>query len=368
LIKGHEFTVGDPSDTRLALTVVVTTVSKSSSVATRPKVVTALRAVREERPRIRGEAKGARMTQTTDVELDYARWSTRAWSWIIDFFVVAFYWLVITVVNDVVLWPIHSHFFDGPGLTFPLGAPGDSAGSVFVLLYWVILVTMDGRTVGMAQSSTRLVVVDQLTGDAPTWQQSFVRYIFYGVSLFLLSRFIGPWSFVAGVVVLVVDYVVVPLSDKKRRTLHDVAAGTVVRQLPPDADGGRTARSKGRRWLVRTTAVLVAVMLVGGFISSWLERQPNPASALGVADKLVTYAPLAAQRHGHSVITINDVETALLYAPAQHLDDLGVEMAPMGSQTLVIIGPSHRACIHLSGVAGVAPRVVTCSVADQLMS
>ncbi len=233
------------------------------------------------------------MTQTIDVELEYARWSTRAWSWIIDFVVVAFYWLVITLVNDVVLWPVHAHFHDGPGLSFSLGAPGASAASVFVLLYWVILVTMDGRTIGMARPSTRLVVVDQRCGDAPTWQQSFVRYIFYGVSLLLFSGLLGMWPFVGGVVVLAVDYVVVPLVDKKRRTLHDVAAGTVVRQLPPDADGGRDARSKGRRWLVRTTLVLVVIMLVGGFVSSWIERQPSPASSLAVTHQVVRDLTLA---------------------------------------------------------------------------
>lgn len=254
--------------------------------------------VRETRRRFRNEAKGELVTQAIDVELEYARWSNRAWSWIIDFVVVAFFWLVITIVNDVVLWPVRAHFHDGPGLKSSLGASGAGAVSAFVLLYWVILVTMDGRTVGMAQPSTRLVVVDERCGDAPTWQQSFVRYIFYGISLLLISGLLGVWPFVAGVVVLVVDYLVVPLTDNKRRTLHDVAAGTVVRQLPPDADGGRNARSKGRRWLVRTTAVLVAVMLVGGFVSSWVERQPNTASSLGAARELAKDAPSGASGHG----------------------------------------------------------------------
>jgi uncharacterized RDD family membrane protein YckC len=252
------------------------------------------------------------VTQTIDVELEYARWSSRAWSWIIDFVVVAFYWLVITIVNDVVLWPVRAHFHDGPGLKFTLGAPGAGAASAFVLLYWVILVTMDGRTVGMAQPSTRLVVVDERCGDAPTWQQSFVRYIFYGVSLLLISGILGLWPFLAGVVVLVVDYVVVPLMDKKRRTLHDVAAGTVVRQLPPDADGGRKARSKGRRWLVRTTAVLVIVMLVGGVVSSWVERQPNSASAINVAREMVTNAPIVALTQGQLGTFKSDSATTLM--------------------------------------------------------
>jgi uncharacterized RDD family membrane protein YckC len=215
-----------------------------------------------------------------DVELDSATWSTRAWSWIIDFFVVALYWLVITIVNDLVLWPVHAHFHDGPGWGLSQGFAGAGAASVFVLLYWVILVTMDGRTVGMARPSTRLVVVDAATAGAPTWQQSFVRYLFYGVSLIFVSGLISPWTILIGALVLLVDYVVVPLRDAQRRTLHDLAAGTVVRQLPPDADGGRQARSRGRRWLVRTTSVLVVIMIIGGTVSSWLERQPA-ASALG---------------------------------------------------------------------------------------
>lgn len=222
------------------------------------------------------------MTQVLDVELDYAKWPTRAWSWIIDFFVVALYWLVIAVVNDLLLWPVHAHFHDGPGLNLSSGLGGAGAASVFVLLYWVILVTMDGRTVGMARPSTRLVVVDAATAGAPTWQQSFVRYIFYGVSLIFLSGLISPWTILAGVLLLLVDYVVVPLADPKRRTLHDVAAGTVVRQLPPDADGGQRARSRGRRWLVRTTLVLVVIMIIGGTVSSWLERQPSASVPLGL--------------------------------------------------------------------------------------
>lgn len=221
------------------------------------------------------------MTQVMDVELDFAKWPTRAWSWIIDFFVVALYWLVITVVNNLVLWPIHSYFHDGPGWGLPRGFAGAGAASVFVLLYWVVLVTMDGRTVGMARPSTRLVVVDGANSGAPSWQQSFVRYLFYGVSLIFLSGLLSPWTILVGALLLVVDYVVVPLSDAKRRTLHDLAAGTVVRQLPPDADGGRQARSRGRRWLVGTTLALVALMIVGGTVSSWLERQPA-SSSLGI--------------------------------------------------------------------------------------
>ncbi len=204
------------------------------------------------------------MTQMMDVELDYAKWSTRAWSWIIDFFVVALYWLVITVVDDLVLWPVHAHFHDGPGLGLSAGFAGARGGG-------------GGGGVVMGES----VVVDAVTGGAPTWQQSFVRYIFYGISLIFLSGLLSPWTILAGVAVLVIDYLVVPLSDAKRRTLHDVAAGTVVRQMPPDADGGQRARSRGRRWLVRTTLVLILIMIVGGTVSSWLERQPS--SSLGLA-------------------------------------------------------------------------------------
>jgi uncharacterized RDD family membrane protein YckC len=295
------------------------------------------------------------VTDAAQPDYPYARWTPRALGWILDFFVTAVIWIAISGVAALILWPLRSHFYDTSS-TITIGS--GLGGAVFLFIYWVVLVKVDGLTVGMANGISRVRVEDAKTGASPSWQQSIVRYLFLGAIAVLFLGYLGEWAGLAGAALVVIDYLLFPIFDKKRRTLHDLAAGTVVRQLPEGWDKGNPmAHSPGRKIATRWSVALLVGVLAVGAISAWAQREPNPASVQGVAQAMVKSAENTAAAH-HRAVTIKDLRTA---------DTTDGDSASVFSSTIpghpgvarVTFGARHT-CIALSGIVGVAPKVEAC--------
>jgi uncharacterized RDD family membrane protein YckC len=286
---------------------------------------------------------------------DFATWTPRFIGWVLDFIVVALLWFAMTCVTDLVLWPVQHHFHDSSGLSISLGSPQGFAGMLFTFLYWVILVKIDGLTIGMANASARVRVEDATTGTTPGWQQSVIRYLFLGVVLALFSFSLGVWGDIIGLGIFMADYFVWPSFDKKRRTLHDVVARTVVRQLPKEwAKDNSMSHSPGRCLAFRWGAVLLVAMIAVGSISSWSQRQASLNSPWGVAQALAKSAEETAVSQDRAVTTHDLNDPLTIHAFASY----SATSLPRGLY-LIVVG-HQRACIQLSGQKDVAPLVEAC--------
>lgn len=293
---------------------------------------------------------------SADVErLDYATWRSRAVAWILDCIVVAGLWCVISPAVDVALWPLSHHFHDWAPPSLYFGLPRSGWGWIFGFLYWVLLVKFDGATVGMA-SVSRVRVEDDATEALPTWWQSVTRFVV--MFIFALAARFGFPGLLVGLIFFLLDYVVFPLNDKGRRTLHDIAAHTVVRQLPKRSAGETSAtHPPGRRLVVRAGLALVVLMLIVGGVTSWVHRQPNPNSAWGVATQLATVAERSASLQG-TPVTTHDVLRAPLLGAIE--SKVAFSMHAVSPREVEVTVGKRSACVFLRGRPDVTPTVRRC--------
>jgi len=157
-----------------------------------------------------------------------------------------------------------------------------------------------------------------------------------------------------------VDFVIFPLADPKKRTLHDLAAGTVVVQLPIDDPSWASTDPAPRRTFMKAVVALSALLLIVSATVSWHHRQPDPQSALGVATFLARESPSAAVSDGHRVITALDVQDAIHDITAGPAPDLAFDVGIRNVHLVVVnVGTTH-ACIFVSRKPGADPRAGYC--------
>jgi uncharacterized RDD family membrane protein YckC len=284
-----------------------------------------------------------------------------------DILMIDLIWSAMDSLRAVVLSPLYRHFSDGPHYKVILGVGSSYSQVALATAYFAIFVAMSGRTPGMARASTRLNVRDNVTGTTPSTIQSVVRasvYLIY--SLLFLTILSGTGAeyasirFLAFLFLMSLDFIIVPLADPKKRTLHDLAAGTVVVQLPIEDPSWASKDPTPRRTFVKAVVALSTLLLIVSATVSWHHRQPDPRSALGVATFLARESPSVAASDGHRVITALDVQNAnhdLTVGPGIDLAfDVGIRNVHL---VVVNVGNTH-ACIFVSRKPGADPRAGYC--------
>jgi uncharacterized RDD family membrane protein YckC len=110
---------------------------------------------------------------------------------------------------------------------------GNAVGqSIFLVVFGIYLVSQwslcDGRSVGNRVASSQ--IVDAKTGKSVTSKQSFSRYLY--LELYAIVNLFGAVEGSNGIVLLAFLYglvdVLFPLFDKRKQTLHDKFANTIV--------------------------------------------------------------------------------------------------------------------------------------------
>lgn len=225
-------------------------------------------------------------------DLPYAGFFRRFFGVFLDSILISLLALVVAapaiVVGGVLATVSHSVHHQGLAGTVNLGL--QVATYVFAAFYIAVLIAKDGGTLGMRDRSIGVLCVDATTRNRPTWKQSTVRFaasylvvivisVLYAIGAHVSTHSgVNPSStaVVAGIVFggipallslyLLVDYVVVPLVDKKKRTIHDMLAGTVVLELGKDERKAKTYDRPGQRLLTRCALGLAAVGAVVGAV------------------------------------------------------------------------------------------------------
>jgi uncharacterized RDD family membrane protein YckC len=156
---------------------------------------------------------------------DYATWGIRVGGYLIDFVI----FLVVTVLLFLVFR--HSHTLDirfaarhGAKRRHISALPFLIAGVLYVVYGTVLCGSARGQTVGMM--AVRVRAVDERTRGPLGYGRALLRALVEGV-----LRLINLLFFLLGLV-WVLD-MLFPLWDKKRQTLHDKAAGSVVLRVAP---------------------------------------------------------------------------------------------------------------------------------------
>ena len=248
----------------------------------------------------------ATMTLPDGGELPYARFGLRFVGLLLDSFGI-FGVAVATSLAVVGVAAFFNNLFHAHhSSSFILPIPW--VGVVVACAYIVILIRRDAGTIGMRSRSTGLLCVDAKTGELPSWSQSLVRYFFLAAAGTLLV--LGATGslvtqgtlhvllvFFAGILPFV-DYVLVPLSDKKKRALHGIVAGTVVLAQPRDVRRKlQMAHSPGRKLLTRVCVLIALIGCLQAVVVSWANRSPHITTATGLAqavsERLATTSPTA---------------------------------------------------------------------------
>ena len=101
---------------------------------------------------------------------------------------------------------------------------------VVVAAYFISSWRRGGQTVGMRPWRIRLTRDD---GGTPTWQQTIIRVLVAAAPLVLLmlTPMLGLRTTLWTLLIVWTGWFAVALFDRRRRVLHDLAAGTEIRQL-----------------------------------------------------------------------------------------------------------------------------------------
>jgi len=99
-----------------------------------------------------------------------------------------------------------------------------------IAAYFISSWRRGGQTVGMRPWRIRLVRDD---GGKPTWQQAIIRVAVAGAPmvLLMLAPMLGLRSTLWTLLVVWAGWFAVALFDRRRRALHDLAAGTEIRRM-----------------------------------------------------------------------------------------------------------------------------------------